>query len=746
MVSDSQVQAFMALFKGRTDAWGSVNGKSNKEPVTVEHYRKHLNGEISLGIYPLLDDGTVKFFAIDLDEKNLDKAFSIRQEFLNRQVPAYVAASKGKGFHIYGFLESPAPARETRSLCNDILKKLGYTTEVFPKQDALDEVITLGNYINLPLFGKTRAFISKERRAVPRDTLLGKVVRIDPAVLTKCVSEIQKKVTPVITKKGVRRKKSAEPPCVQEMLKGVSAGSRDVAAFALARHYLDMNYLPEEILGLLQVWDTRNNPPLNDDRLLQSKVQSAERGGYGFGCSSVQDEPLLTNLCVGEENCHWLRQVTATKKKQGLIKDLSFFETDTHLYEEIIQDEKPIFLAYEKNSGNITYTRSVETDSYAVHPVPVLGEGAITFPDGVDEYGSTLELVDEIKTLVSKYVDIKPIPLEFSAWYIIVSWVYDRLTTVSYLRFMGDTGVGKSRCLDVIGKLCYKPLMMAGAVTPAPIYRLVRLYRGTMILEEADFRDTTEKGEVMTILNAGFERNRPVIRCAKDDPDNIQVLPCFGPKVFATRFEFSDVALEARCLTFVLEETDRDDIPPILGEKFQAAATALRRKLLLWRLRNFDSVDPNDVEEIELGYIEPRLKQVGLPFAIPFKNFPEVMDRFRTFLQNYGNDLVRKRSDSYQGRVVQALFAQASLVGKEYVTSRLISDCLLEDFKLEVKPGYVGKLLKSLGIFSSNRRVAGSRARYLNWDADLYRKLLRRYIVEPEEYQDLFEEEPEMEI
>jgi len=33
MVPDSQVQAFMALFKGRTDAWGSVNGKSNKEPV-----------------------------------------------------------------------------------------------------------------------------------------------------------------------------------------------------------------------------------------------------------------------------------------------------------------------------------------------------------------------------------------------------------------------------------------------------------------------------------------------------------------------------------------------------------------------------------------------------------------------------------------------------------------------------------------------------------------------------------------
>ena len=751
MVPDSQVQAFMALFKGRTDAWGSVNGKSNKEPVTIEHYRDHLEGKTSLGIYPLLDDGTVNFCAIDLDEKNYDKAFKIRQEFLNRQVPAYVAMSKGKGFHIYGFFDRPAPASEARLLCNDILKGMGFTCEVFPKQDALDEVITLGNYINLPMCGKSRVFISKDRQAVPRDVLLQKVIRIDPAQVSKLVDEIKhKKVSPVVITPKKRRKKPADPPCVEEMLKGVSAGSRDVAAFALARHYFDMNYLPEEILGLLQVWDTRNNPPLNNDRLLETKVQSAQRGGYGFGCSSVQDEPLLAHLCVGEEKCHWLKQMTATRKKQGLIKDISFFETETHLYEEILQDDKPIFIAYEKNSGDLTYLKTIEMDGYSIRPVPVLGEGAITFPNGTEEYGSTLELVDELKVFITKYVDMKPISLEFSVWYILVSWVYDRLTTVSYLRFLGDTGCGKSRCLDVIGKLSYKPLMMAGAVTPAPIYRLVRLYRGTMILEEADFKDSTEKGEVMTILNSGFERFRPVIRCSRDNPDDIQVMPCFGPKVFASRFEFNDVALEARCLTFTLEETDREDIPPILGNKFYNAAAALRRKLLLWRLRNFNFIDPNDVEEIELGHVEPRLKQLGLPYAVPFKNYPEVMDRFRKFLHSYGADLIKKRSDSTQGRVVQSLFIQANLVGKEYVTSRLISDSLLEDFKLEVKPGYVGKILKSLGITTSNRRVAGSRARYLNWDQPLLHKLLRRYILEPEEYLELFDEAdykaPEMEI
>ena len=100
-------------------------------------------------------------------------------------------------------------------------------------------------------------------------------------------------------------------------------------------------------------------------------------------------------------------------------------------------------------------------------------------------------------------------------------------------------------------------------------------------------KNSDEYNEVVTILNCGFEQGRPVIRATKDNPDKVQILPVYGPKVFATRRRFKDAALEARCLTEIMEETDRDDIPPVLGQTFFDEQGGLRDKLLLFRLRNY---------------------------------------------------------------------------------------------------------------------------------------------------------------
>jgi len=305
---------------------------------------------------------------------------------------------------------------------------------------------------------------------------------------------------------------------------------------------------------------------------------------------------------------------------------------------------------------------------------------------------------------------------------------------------------GKSRSLDVIGRLSYKPMMLSGAVTPAPIYRLIRRFRGTLILEEADFRESSEKSEVITILNCGFERNRPIIRCSLDNPDNLEILPCFGPKVFATRFRFNDVALEARCLTFTMEETDREDIPPLLGDDFIRRAEVLRNKLLLWRLHHLNLINPGAVEGIDLGRLEPRLKQLGLPFSIPFKDYPDVMERFKEFMQEYGQEIKRERADSTQGKVVVTLFKLA-LQERDTITAELISNTLMEDFKLEVPNQRVGKILKSFDVKREKKRLGGQQGRYITWESRLMRKLLRRYILDPEDYSDLFQEEmPDMQV
>jgi len=167
-VAQETVDFFAHLFRGRTDVWGSVEGRCNKEPVTLEHYRHHLEGITSLGIYPLLDDGTCYFAACDIDEKDFAKPLAIRQELAELRLPSYITESKHKGFHVYLFAEIPFKASEIRRLLSSILDKLGIPkTELFPKQDMVDERTPYGNYINLPCFGYTRQFITTKLKTMP---------------------------------------------------------------------------------------------------------------------------------------------------------------------------------------------------------------------------------------------------------------------------------------------------------------------------------------------------------------------------------------------------------------------------------------------------------------------------------------------------------------------------------------------------------------------------------------------------
>ena len=68
-VSQDALEAFASLFKGRTDARGTMDGGCLKEPVTIQSYQRHLQGDESLGVYPLLDNGTCWFAAVDLDRE-----------------------------------------------------------------------------------------------------------------------------------------------------------------------------------------------------------------------------------------------------------------------------------------------------------------------------------------------------------------------------------------------------------------------------------------------------------------------------------------------------------------------------------------------------------------------------------------------------------------------------------------------------------------------------------------------------
>src|SRR6516165_10766496 len=183
-----------------------------------------------------------------------------------------------------------------------------------------------------------------------------------------------------------------------------------------------------------------------------------------------------------------------------------------------------------------------------------------------------------------------------------------------YLRLRGDFGTGKTRTLLTIGSICYKPFFASGASTISPILHTLDAFRGTLIFDEADFRFSDERSEIVKILNNGNVRGMPVLRTMMNHQRefNPRAFQVFRPKIVATRGHYDDNGLESR---FITEDTGgrplRSDVPINLPETFKAETVELRNKLLLYRFhrRQDLQLDPSLADP----KLEPRLNQIMLP-------------------------------------------------------------------------------------------------------------------------------------
>lgn len=124
-----------------------------------EAVRAHLYGEQFLGTYPLHDDSTVKWFALDFDgdtpEAAWDEAYThyciLKHE---AGIPCYIEVSRsGNGFHVWAFLEEPLDAGIVRRAVKSFVNKSEWFDRMFPNQNRITELLPLGNLIALPLFG-----------------------------------------------------------------------------------------------------------------------------------------------------------------------------------------------------------------------------------------------------------------------------------------------------------------------------------------------------------------------------------------------------------------------------------------------------------------------------------------------------------------------------------------------------------------------------------------------------------------
>jgi hypothetical protein len=141
------IETFMLLFGGRTDAYGTWEGGSNKSQVTYETFAKHLYGEELIGIYPLTDGSSVRWGCSDIDVDDIDSARNLQTALKIKSINSFVEKTR-RGYHVWVFANDWVPAAVMRRAFLSAHEAVNLVAkEVNPKQE---EATGLGNYVRLP--------------------------------------------------------------------------------------------------------------------------------------------------------------------------------------------------------------------------------------------------------------------------------------------------------------------------------------------------------------------------------------------------------------------------------------------------------------------------------------------------------------------------------------------------------------------------------------------------------------------
>lgn len=341
---------------------------------------------------------------------------------------------------------------------------------------------------------------------------------------------------------------------------------------------------------------------------------------------------------------------------------ISYFETPDYILEQIkvANDANNAnslseggYIKYNKKTGT---TEVVEDFYYEnVHYVPITNDltHSISLAGGVTEYGNLDNLVGKIKEFYNYNFQVPAKFEKFLPYLCLYTWVYERFPTVPYLNFVGLTGTGKTTAMEVFGTLCYKTLDVSGSITMASIFRTTTVWKGTLLLDEFDTVGD-EARAMISFLKSGFG-DRAVLRVEGDKIREVKAYLVKCPKIFTSEKPITDAGLQSRTLVIQMEKNKRK-VPLYRLNKFKKQAEEIKSMLLLWRLRNLNKID---LEELEYGYetlggFDSRVQQVITP--IYYLADDTAKKEILEFAKEQQVETHRQRLEAHEGIIFNAIY------------------------------------------------------------------------------------------
>lgn len=423
---------------------------------------------------------------------------------------------------------------------------------------------------------------------------------------------------------------------------------------ATVSELINCGYSDDEIRDFFKSHDTLSGETYSDEVTTKQLQYARTTRQHKWFCENLTKLKILAKYC---EEC------SKNKKKEEIQFVSSFSLPDKKQLEEIIVDGSEKFILYDKNTDRHEIIEFYEHNGVMLRPFKISEDSrdSIVIPDGVQEYGTLHDLLNEMILFALKEydpVDYKDL-FELDIALFLTTWVSPEWQKHMAERFIpiinarGPSETGKKRFLTIARWLTYHSLYMLKTTKIPTLYRTMAPLKGTLVLDEADLDDSNLANELVEYLNSRCD-GVPIPRYSSEEHETIW-WASFGMTIMATRQGFTDDGLESRCQVIPTTTTDRPNDYSLLPPKeWLEKGKELQRKLLLFKLRHLDGVMPSQL-------IIPNISSFRVREALlvlqGFKDEdPTLMTKITTLAESLQERVIKERASCPEGVMLNSVY------------------------------------------------------------------------------------------
>lgn len=321
----------------------------------------------------------------------------------------------------------------------------------------------------------------------------------------------------------------------------------------------------------------------------------------------------------------------------------------------------------------------------------------------------SISVYREIKDIIDNHIDLyEPGYADVVTCWIMGTYLFPAFSAYPYLFITGPRGSGKTKLLDVIGKLAFNAESTSNA-SPSSVFRLVESNQCTLLIDEAELLQYGKDSlELKLILNSGYKPNYPVVRT---NPDSLSVerFQVYSPKAIAS-INPVDPTLRSRGIEIRMVKTNDKNRGTMRVDDDSAKWSEVRSDLYGYLLTYGLEIRAFYRHSKEIKTLNCRQNEIWSPLlAIALHSGDEIA--FKTVadiaLSTSTGDEVS--IDDWSGALIRGLIdlAKSNL---SYPISEIkthMSNYLEADERDKVNSRWIGSALSKFGFHRGERRAKG---------------------------------------